>query len=133
MGKWSYRKAAQRAFPKMAECQNCGGKNRLQRHHPDKKKPIDIMILCQRCHTSEHLRTGTWGNHPKPIKVCIICNQNFKEYTHSRVKTCSRKCLSEIGRINALKRWRGEFVEDGSVASQELQKVRKKESTDLSV
>lgn len=40
----------------------------------------------------------------KAPKVCAVCGATFTEYSHSRVKTCSRECLSEAGRRNAAKR-----------------------------
>jgi len=106
MTNWSARKAAQRAVPTMKRCEHCETTTeRLQRHHPDLAKPVDVIVLCQPCHTGEHLRTGTWGSGPRPAKVCPICGSTFTDYSHSRVKTCGRECLSEMGRRNAAKRW----------------------------
>jgi hypothetical protein len=45
-------------------CQKCrrapspmkGGRSRLQAHHPDYNKPLDVMWLCQACHHEWHKR-----------------------------------------------------------------------------
>lgn len=40
------------------ECEKCGATATLQRHHVDK---VFSMVLCQKCHTAEHMKDGTWG------------------------------------------------------------------------
>lgn len=37
-------------------CSSCGTASLLQRHHPDYSKPLDVVVLCRKCHTAEHLR-----------------------------------------------------------------------------
>lgn len=39
-----------------AACQSCGAKERLDAHHPDYSKPLEVMWLCKRCHGAEHRR-----------------------------------------------------------------------------
>jgi 5-methylcytosine-specific restriction endonuclease McrA len=39
------------------------------------------------------------------MKTCAVCGKDFSDYSHIRAKTCSRGCLSELGRRNARKRW----------------------------
>jgi len=39
---------------KMTECAKCGSKERLHRHHPDYNKPLEVIILCKKCHEEEH-------------------------------------------------------------------------------
>ena len=102
------RKRAQREYPTLPPCQRCGRKENVQRHHPNLDDALCVEFLCQKCHTTEHLTSGSWGCGPKRAKICTVCGKEFMNYTHTRVKTCGPKCLSEIGRINAYKRWRTE-------------------------
>ena len=38
-----------------AKCKNCGKNNiRLVRHHSDYNKPADVIILCDKCHSTWH-------------------------------------------------------------------------------
>lgn len=109
MKKNTVRKAAQRAISLIGkECIDCGSTKSLQRHHPDHDKALDVVILCQPCHVKAEQETGTWGSGPRTVKVCPICDAEFTNYSHIRVKTCSRGCLSELGRRNAMKRWHPE-------------------------
>jgi hypothetical protein len=99
------RKAAQRAYPTLTDCEHCGATSTLQRHHPDINDALSVVILCQACHAEEHVRLGTWGLGSKKPKTCVVCKKVFSVYSHTRVKTCSPACLSELGRRNARKRW----------------------------
>lgn len=99
------RKRAQRAHPTMKRCERCGATERLSRHHPDYSKPEEIVVLCSTCHPKADGEDGTRST--KKAKVCTICGGTFTNYSHSRVKTCSKPCLSEAGRRAAMKRWGG--------------------------
>ena len=35
-------------------CEICNSNNDLQRHHEDYSKPLDIKILCRKCHNKYH-------------------------------------------------------------------------------
>jgi hypothetical protein len=35
-------------------CEICSSENRLQRHHPDYSKPLEVITLCNRCHKNLH-------------------------------------------------------------------------------
>lgn len=35
-------------------CEKCESKHRVQAHHPDYSKPLDVMWLCHPCHMKEH-------------------------------------------------------------------------------
>src|SRR5437762_7865470 len=95
------RKRAQRAYPLPDACAHCGITCNLQRHHPNLQDATSVVILCQRCHAAEHVRLGTWGVGAKKPKTCAVCEKEFSDYSHVRVKTCSRSCLAEMGRRNA--------------------------------
>ncbi len=105
------RKRAQRAYPKLEECERCGATENLQRHHPDPNDALFVNILCQGCHTEDHLKDGSWGQGRKKIKTCVNCGKPFSNYSHTRVKTCGKNCLSELGRQNAYKRWHPESTD----------------------
>lgn len=50
-------------LPKKSNCEFCGSKSRLERHHPDYNYPNKIVTLCKKCHTKEHFRRSwLWGN-----------------------------------------------------------------------
>ena len=98
-------KRAQRAYPQLIACVVCGTTSSLQRHHPNLNDALTVVILCQACHAREHVRLGTWGRGEKQAKTCAVCGKDFSDYSHTKVKTCSRTCLSELGRRNARKRW----------------------------
>ena len=86
----SIRKAAQRALPTLERCEVCGAVGvKLQRHHPDYSRPLDVMILCTRCHGLAH--------HKPPYSVtCVVCGREFVPTHHrARAKVCSRECLIE--------------------------------------
>lgn len=51
------KKAAQRAariVKSKGKCIFCGSTKNIHKHHPDYRKPLGIIELCQRCHIREH-------------------------------------------------------------------------------
>lgn len=39
---------------KISQCAECGSKTNLHRHHPDYNKPMEVIILCRKCHNLLH-------------------------------------------------------------------------------
>jgi hypothetical protein len=37
-------------YPLKSQCEKCGSKIKLQRHHPDHSKPKEFITLCLKCH-----------------------------------------------------------------------------------
>src|SRR3990167_3319507 len=91
-------------------CGNCGSIENLQRHHPDYTVPGNMKILCQTCHKNLHLESGSWGKGLRKKKNCAVCGKEFVPHHSKNHKTCSKDCLSELGRLNARKRWKGNIV-----------------------
>ena len=44
---------AQKAKIPMVMCVRCGSDKRLERHHPDYNKPLEVVVVCHPCHLSE--------------------------------------------------------------------------------
>lgn len=41
-------------FPKPSNCTDCGRKNKLDAHHDDYSKPLEVRWLCRLCHKKAH-------------------------------------------------------------------------------
>jgi hypothetical protein len=50
----SARDRAWRAHRTPEPCSECGSTERVHRHHPDYRRPLDIVWLCSACHGAEH-------------------------------------------------------------------------------
>ena len=99
---------AQKAYPKatLEKCSRCGTKaKRLERHHADYSKPLEVEILCTTCHRVADQESGTQPT--KQPKACKVCRAMFMPCHSKKHETCSAKCLSQLGRLNAEKRWKG--------------------------
>lgn len=104
--KATVRKQTQRLVPLSGTtCEKCGSSESLQRHHIHYEATA-FQILCQSCHAEVHKADGSWGRGLKKTKNCAVCGQTFIPNHSKKHKTCSANCLSELGRRNALKRWR---------------------------
>lgn len=99
------RKRSQRSFAIDDEsCELCGSDINIQRHHPDPTS-ANFLIVCQKCHVEIHMKDGSWGRGLRKTKNCVICGSEFVPNHSKKHTTCSKPCLSELGKRNALKRW----------------------------
>lgn len=103
MKKATVRKQSQRFVSLSGKgCEKCGASGYLNRHHVKMQRKA-IMILCVPCHVREHQKNGT--RRVKRPKSCAVCGKDFMPRHSKKHKTCSPNCLSELGRLNARKRW----------------------------
>lgn len=93
------RARARRAFPKVTPCERCGSTARVQRHHDDISKPLEIRMLCWVCHMEWH--------HPPSVVLanCQVCGREFQPTRSQHSRICSDLCRVEMGRLSAEKRW----------------------------
>lgn len=89
---------ARKLFP-LGPCQQCGAPG-VDRHHVDgntgNNTPVNIMILCRRCHmTVDGRLQGLISHHerlnqPKPAKLCGNCRQPSKPLRRGRCTACAQ-------------------------------------------
>lgn len=53
---------AKKKFETLKECENCGSKKNLVRHHEDYNLPEKIKVFCRKCH-------GTWHHNNKALNM----------------------------------------------------------------
>ena len=70
-------------------CETCGSMENLQRHHKDHGKPMEITVLCRKCH-GRVSAARRWAGHSK-TRECLWCQATYMP-TRSRQTTCSRSC-----------------------------------------
>jgi hypothetical protein len=90
-------------------CAACGATGvRLERHHHDYQKPLDVEILCSRCHHYAHSLLGVPRAKQLAARACAVCYQMFQPVRSASGVLCGRAACNQIyGRLNAAKRWAG--------------------------
>lgn len=54
--KWKVKQAIEKGLIKKANrCEICGSKGKIEAHHSDYRKPIDVNWLCKSCHKKLHI------------------------------------------------------------------------------
>ncbi len=122
--KWMARKRAQRDLPSLGgiTCENCKIEDAKERHHPDYANVDVYQVLCRPCHVEADKRDG--HRRTKQEKRCKVCGKMFIPNHSKKHTTCSRNCLSEIGRLNAMKRWDNGPLENGQRQKQEVTEIQ---------
>ena len=89
---------AQRLYPNLATCQECGGRPAVERHHRDgnplNNAPENLALVCRRCHMRLDGRTATEAARRLGRTHCQHGHEYTPEntYTHPRGWRVCREC-----------------------------------------
>jgi hypothetical protein len=68
---------AQRFVPLKEHCDICGESDgRLERHHPDYSKPLEVLTLCKICHEALHITLREEGKEPQKVNPEVLKNRH---------------------------------------------------------
>lgn len=84
-------------------CRDCGAE-KVQAHHPDYSKPLDVIWLCRRCHVAEHVRLRAMnidilGRTEAPTPLYVKLDQQERDELEAIRKKRGVKMTSEAIRI----------------------------------
>ncbi len=55
------------------DCEKCGSRRELQRHHQDiENEPRTAQTLCRKCRISLHIQNRTWGTMQHASIACVV-------------------------------------------------------------
>jgi hypothetical protein len=74
---------------KNKKCQHCRSKIGLIRHHDDYDKPLEVTILCNKCHGKLHAKFGSKHRRESTTKAFLI--KKFPTKLHRRLGIESKK------------------------------------------
>lgn len=55
----AFRAKKKGAIPNCGKCQQCGAEGRLEMHHADYSRPLDVQFLCCKCHGATRRKRST--------------------------------------------------------------------------
>jgi hypothetical protein len=74
-------------YTKLGEkCEICGNTEKLERHHEDYSKPLEVRTLCKYCHEAEHTKLTATKLSPQIFKNrnCGTCAKSWPACGRSR-------------------------------------------------
>ena len=85
-------------LPKPSACSQCGRVSRIEGHHYDYDKPLDITWLCRRCHVFRHPLYSR--RRPKrrslgPSCTCLHCGYTWSPFKWNRSPKYCARCHKE--------------------------------------
>lgn len=93
MSNQSTRYKSKKLFPELKECEKCGSKSKLIRHHTDYNRPDIVMVLCKQCHGAWHAFNRPINHDGKKIKRNNVVSFNLR-FTGNKVEL--KKQLEEL-------------------------------------
>lgn len=87
------------------QCEKCGKTEKLEGHHPDYNKPLEVMTLCKDCHEALHAELRQQGKgtiqatDPYKCEVCyktIKSNNPYVRLNEDATKKVHLKCFAKI-------------------------------------
>ena len=78
-------------------CENCKRCLKVEAHHDDYSKPLNIRWLCRRCHLGWHADNGPGKDTMKrpPASDCALCGRPLSPGARPNAKYCSSTCRRE--------------------------------------
>ncbi len=71
-----------------ANCEKCFKASKIQAHHEDYSKPLEVMWLCQSCHRKQH---GFVLRNPTVLKGSLVGNSKLNEEKVREIKKLIEK------------------------------------------
>jgi len=89
---------AERYVPLKSACEKCGATEKLERHHFDYSKPLEVLTLCKRCHEASPKAICSEPDKPEFRYLmgwykCLIIERG-------NIANCSNKRLWRIRRLD---------------------------------
>jgi len=107
---WAAKKVGKLVAPE--RCSNCGSLGRLQCHHKDYTRPLDVTWLCATCHRNIHVQQGArfWRTKLTQFQVDEIRHR----YKSRQLGPTQEELAKEYGvstkciyRIISFRSWKG--------------------------
>lgn len=77
-------------------CERCGKEKRLDAHHRDYSKPLEVEWLCRLCHRREHAWDGAWVKASPEMRQINMFRGSFVRTTRGRLRMFA--ILNESGK-----------------------------------